>query len=69
MTQHVSRLNKTQLYSINDSTHYAGNQHRERRHQLNTERQLVELRQQVEQLGTMMGRCLMTSQLRFERLP
>ena len=33
-------------------------QHRERRHQLNTERQLVELRQQVEQLGTMMGECL-----------
>ena len=44
-----------------DSTHFAGNQHRERRHQLNTERQLVELRQQVEQLGTMMGRCLMMS--------
>ena len=36
-------------------------QHRERRHQLNTERQLVELRQQVEQLGTMMGECLMVS--------
>jgi len=33
----------------------SGNQHRERRHQLNTERQLVELRQQVEQLGTMMA--------------
>ena len=40
-------------------------QHRERRHQLNTERQLVELRQQVEQLGTMMGECLLVSSGKF----
>ena len=40
-------------------------QHRERRHQLNTERQLVELRQQVEQLGTMMGECLFPVEFYF----
>ena len=37
----------------------AANHIRERRHQLNTERQLVEIRQQVEQLGTMMGKVFL----------
>ena len=37
------------------------NQHRERRHQLNTERQFVELRQQVEHLSSMMGEYLLVS--------
>jgi len=49
---------------------------RDRRHQLNTERQLVELRQQVEQLGNMMATrqhdqsssSLITYQIRVEQL-